>query len=157
MRGSGFALRVNRLGAWIILTFLVGGVLLCAGAWFLLFEAEETIAGAAVAFVGVPWVLGSLVAVLIGIRQEKQSRHRRWLARHGLRGTATIVSGASEVSVNEHPYFELVLDLDVPGQTRRRVEHRCVIGNFAARRIKAGMVLPVYVHPRRRNDILLVW
>ena len=151
-------MRVNHLGVWIIATFLGGGLLLCALAWFLLLETDNgTIAGAAVAFVGVPWVLGALVALLIGIRQEARSRHRRWLAHHGLQGTATVVSGMSGISLNEHPYFELVLDLDVPGQSRRRVQHRCVIGNFAARRIKAGIVLPVYVHPRDLDDILLVW
>ena len=151
-------MRVNRLGVWIIATFLVGGLLLCALAWLLLFETEgATLAGIAVAFVGLPWVLGALVAVLIGIRGEVRSRHRRWLARHGLRGRATIVSGVSELSVNEHPYFHLVLDLEVPGHAPRRVDHRCVIGNFAARRIKPGLVLPVYVHPRRPQDILLVW
>ena len=151
-------MRVNRLGTWIIATFLLGGLLLCALAWFLLFETDDgTVAGIAVAFVGVPWVLGALVAVMIGIRQEFRSRHRRWLARHGLRGRARIISGVSELSVNEHPYFQLVLELEVPGHPRRRVEHRCVIGNFAARRISAGMVLPVYVHPRRPEDILLVW
>ena len=151
-------MRVNRLGVWIIATFLGGGLLLCALAWFLLFEAGgATIAGVAVAFVGVPWVLGALIAVLVGIRAEARSRHRRWLARHGIRGRATIVTGTAELSLNEHPYFELLLDLDVPGQLRRRVEHRCVIGNFAARRIRAGLVLPVYVHPRRPDDILLVW
>jgi hypothetical protein len=32
-----------------------------------------------------------------------------------------------------------------------------VIGNFAARRIKTGTVLPIYVHPRHSEDILLVW
>jgi hypothetical protein len=150
-------LRVNRLGIWIIATFLLGGILLCAFAWFLLFGAEAKIAGVAVAFVGVPWVLGALVAVLIVARQEWKSHHRRWLVQHGLRGTARIISGVTEVSVNEHPYFELVLDVDVPGQARRRVEHHCVIGNFAARRIQAGIALPVYVHPRRPDDILLVW
>ncbi len=151
-------MRVNHLGVWIIATFFAGGLLLCALGWFLLFETENgTMAGAAVTFVGVPWVLGALFALILGIRQEMRSRHRRWLARHGLRGRATIVSGMTEVSINEHPYFELVLDLDVPGQHRRRVEHNCVIGNFAARRIKAGIVLPVYVHPRHEDDILLVW
>ena len=150
-------MRVNRLGAWIIATFFVGGLMLCALAWFLLYVADTTLAGVVVAFVGVPWVLGSLLALIFVIRQEFRSRHRRWLARHGLRGTATIIGGISEVSVNEHPYFELVLDLDVPGQEPRRIEHQCVIGNFAARRIKAGMVLPVYVHPRHPDDVLLVW
>jgi hypothetical protein len=150
--------RVNRLGVWIIATFLVGGLVLCALAWFLLFQTEGgTIAGGAMAFVGVPWVLGALVALWIGIRREMRSRHRRWLAQHGLRGKATIISGVSELSVNEHPYFELLVDVDVPGRPRRRVEHRCVIGNFAARRIKTGTVLPIYVHPRRSGDILLVW
>ncbi|HEX2129628.1 MAG TPA: hypothetical protein VHF58_10475 [Solirubrobacterales bacterium] len=151
-------MRVNRLGAWIIATFLCGGLLLCALAWFLLFETDGgALAGAVVAFVGVPWVVGALAALLISIRQEARARHRRWLARHGLLGRALIVSGTSGLSVNEHPYFELVLDLDVPGRPRRRVEHRCVIGNFAARRIRAGMVLPVYVNPNRPEDILLVW
>ncbi len=151
-------MRVNRLGAWIIATFLLGGILLCALAWLLLFEADDgTVAGVAVAFVGVPWVIGALLAVAVAIRQELRSRHRRWLARHGVLGRATIVSGVSEVSVNEHPYFELVLDVDVPGHGRRRVLHRCVIGNFAARRIRTGLALPVYVHPRDPEDILLVW
>ena len=151
-------MRVNRLGIWIIATFLGGGLLLCALAWFLLFETGgATVAGIAVAFVGVPWVLGALIAVIVGIRAEARSHHRRWLARHGIRGRATIVTGSSELSVNEHPYFELLLDLDVPGQEPRRIEHRCVIGNFAARRLRAGLVLPVYVHPRRPDDILLVW
>jgi hypothetical protein len=148
----------NRLGASIIATFLLGGVLLCALAWVLIFEADGAIAaGVVLAFVGLPWFLGGVVALLIAIRQALRSRHRRWLARHGLRGRATIVSGISGPAISEQPLFELVLDVDAPGRDRRRVEHACMLGNFAARRIRAGMILPVYVHPRRPEDILLVW
>jgi hypothetical protein len=61
------------------------------------------------------------------------------------------------MSINLQPVFELVVDLDVPGQAPRRVERRLIVGAFAARRMRPGLVMPARVHPRDPDDVLLVW
>jgi hypothetical protein len=144
-------MRLNRLGARIIAVFaIVGLVMVGLG-----------IAGAPGAIVwwimGVAYVAAALVAIWIAIRSRVRARHRRWLAANGLRGRVTIVEASSEMSINEQPVFDLVVDVEIPGQERRRVERRLIVGSFAARRIRPGMVLPAYIDPRDPDDLLIVW
>jgi hypothetical protein len=61
------------------------------------------------------------------------------------------------MSINEQPVFRVVFDADVPGQAGRRLERTIVVGSFAARRMRPGVVMPLYVHPRKPDDLLLVW
>jgi len=151
-------MRVDRLGAWITATFLVAGLALCVLAWILLTTTDKaTIAGTAAAFIGIPWLIGSLVAIGMAIRRELRGRRRLWLARHGVLGRATIIEGTTEPPLEGNRRLDLVLEIEVPGEASRRIEHRCVVGSFAARRIRAGMVLPVYANPARPDEILLVW
>ena len=142
---------LNRLGAKIIAVFAVVGVVMIALA----------IAGAPAAAVwwimGVAYVAGALVAIWIAIRSRVSARHRRWLAANGLRGRVTIVAASTEMSINEQPVFDLVVDVEVPGHAPRRVERRLIVGSFAARRMRPGMALPAYVNPQDPDDILVVW
>jgi hypothetical protein len=51
----------------------------------------------------------------------------------------------------------LELDLDVPGQDRRRVRRRLIISNLAVHVMQPGLVVPIYVNPRDPDDVLIVW
>ncbi len=144
-------MRLNRLGAQIIAVFAVVGLLLIA-------LAVIGVPGAIVfALIGGAYVLGALVSVAIAIRARLRARHRRWLAANGLRGRVTIVEASTEMSVNEQPVFDLVVDVEIPGHEPRRVERKLIVGSFAARRMRPGMVLPAYAHPRDTDDLLIVW
>jgi len=139
-------MRLNRTGVWILATFLLVGVAmaLVPNPWFRV--------------MGALYVLGTLIAVLFVARLHWRGRHDRWLARNGVRGQATVVAASGgEISVNEQPLVELELDLDVPGHGARRVKRELVVAAFAARRLRPGVVLPVYAHPRDPDDILVVW
>ncbi len=138
-------MRLNRTGAGIIAVFLVAGI------------ALSLVPVLPVRIVGVLYLLGTVVACLIVARAELRAHHNRWLARNGIRGKATVVAASTEISVNEQPLFELVLDLELPGLKPRRIERSIIVGGFAARRMEPGTVLPVYVHPRRPDDLLIVW
>lgn len=148
-------MRLNRLGAGIIAVFVGGGLALLAAAVLLL----DSLAFAAVIFgiIGVAWLAGGLIAAALVARSALRNRHNRWLARNGIRGRATIVEAVSEMSLNEQPIFKLVFDAEVPGQLRRRLERTIIVGSFAARRMEPGVVMPLYVNPRKPEDLLLVW
>ncbi len=106
---------------------------------------------------GLAYVVASLIAIGIAISARMKIRRNRWLAKNGLRGQATVVEASSEVSVNEQPLFRLVLDLEFPGLQPRRVTRSMIVGNFAARRMKPGLVMPAYADPGDPDDLLIVW
>jgi hypothetical protein len=137
--------------------FGVGAALVGLGIWLLTSDNVDAFGAVFFLFMGGAYALAALVAIGVAVRARFAARHRRWLAANGLRGRATIVSAATGMSVNEQPLFELVVDLDVPGQSPRRIERRLIVGSFAARRMRPGLTLPAYVHPRDPEDVLLVW
>ena len=144
-------MRLNRLGAKLIAVFAVVGAALIA-------LAVLGAPGASVFWlIGAGYLLGALIAVWIAVRARLSARHRRWLAANGLRGRVTIVAASTGMSINEQPVFDLTVDLDVPGQEPRRIERRLIVGSFAARRMRPGMVLPAYVDPGDPDDVLIVW
>jgi hypothetical protein len=146
--------RLNRLGSKLIALFLVVGLAMIAVA---VLVAEDAFLGIFFGLMGLAYVVASLIAIGIAIRARAKIRRNRWLADHGLRGRATVVEATSEISVNEQPLFRLVLDLDFPGQEPRRVTRSIIVGSFAARRMKPGLVMPAYVDPRKPDDLLIVW
>jgi hypothetical protein len=151
-------MRLNRLGAKIIAVFLGVGLLLVGlGIWILSSDHVDAFGAVFFLFMGGAYALAALIAIGVAVRARFAARHRRWLAANGLRGKATIVSAATQMSVNEQPLFELVVDLDVPGQEPRRIERKLLVGSFAARRMRPGLSMPAYVHPRDPDDVLLVW
>ena len=151
-------MRLNSLGTGVIAIFVGGGLLLTFGAVLLAEHVAYGLPAAVIlGVIGVGWLAAGLVAIVVAARSAVRNHHKRWLARHGIRGRATIVDAIGEMSVNEQPLFSVVFDADVPGQGTRRVERTIVVGNFAARRMEPGVVMPVYVHPRRPDDLLLVW
>lgn len=151
-------MRLNRLGAKLIAVFLFVGLALVALAFVVVEDDFFGIMGALLfGVMGAAYVAASLVAVVIAIRARTRIRRNRWLARNGLRGRATVVEASSEMSVNEQPLFRLVLDLDFPGHEPRRVTRKIIVGNFAARRMRPGLVMPAYLDPRDPNDLLIVW
>jgi hypothetical protein len=151
-------MRLNRLGAKLITVFfLVGAALLGLGIYVASGSTLDLLGAIMLIGMGGAYVLASLAAVWVALRVRFANRHKRWLAANGLRGKATIVFAATEMSINEQPVFELVVDLDVPGQAPRRIERKLIVGSFAARRMRPGLTMPAYVHPRDPDDVLLVW
>jgi hypothetical protein len=149
-------MRLNRLGAKLIALFIVVGAAMLAGG-ILVADGLGTFGAIVLIGMGAAYVLAAVAAIWIAVRARLTARHNRWLAANGLRGKATIVSASTEMSINLQPLFELVVDLDVPGQEPRRIERRLIVGAFAARRMRPGLTLPAYVHPRDPEDVLLVW
>jgi hypothetical protein len=144
-------MRLNRLGVKIIAVFAVVGLVMIA-------LAVVGAPGAGVFWLmGGIYVLAALISIWIAVRARFRARHRRWLAANGLRGRVTIVEASTGMSVNEQPVFDLVVDVEIPGQGRRRVERTLIVGSFAARRMRPGMVLPAYVAPNDPDDLLIVW
>jgi len=64
---------------------------------------------------------------------------------------------SSGMLINDQPRMKLVIDLDVPGQEPRRVTRNVIVSDFAAYRMKPGLVLPVCVNPSDPEDVLIVW
>lgn len=144
-------MRLNRLGAKIIAVFAAIGLAMIG-------LAVAGAPGAVVWWVmGVAYALGALIAIGVAIRSRIRARHRRRLAAGGLRGHVTIVEASTEMSINEQPVFDLVVDVDIAGQEPRRVQRRLIVGSFAARRMRPGMVLPAYADPDDPDDLLIVW
>jgi hypothetical protein len=151
-------MRLNRLGVKIIAVFGLVGLAMIGLASFVLHNSFIGIPAAIVlGLMGIAYVLSALAAIVVAIRARRKIDHNRWLAEHGLRGRVTIVEASTAMSVNEQPVFELVVDVEIPGQEQRRVERRLIVGSFAARRMRPGMVLPAYVDPRDPDDLLIVW
>jgi hypothetical protein len=151
-------MRLNRLGTKLIAVFLLVGVAMLVIA---LVIADDGFVGAATALflglMGLAYVVASLIAIGIALKARRKSQRNRWLATNGLRGRATVVDASSEMSVNLQPLYRLVLDLDFPGSERHRVTRSMIIGSFAARRMKPGLVMPAYVDPDKPDDLLIVW
>jgi hypothetical protein len=138
-------MRLNRTAALIIAIFLLVGL------------AMVIVPNPVLRVMGALYLLATLIAVLVVLRLRWWAHHNRWLARNGIRGQATVVSASSEMSVNEQPLVELEFDLSLPGRETRRVKRELLVAAFAARRLRPGVVLPAYVHPRDPDDILVVW
>ena len=151
-------MRLNRLGAKIIPVFLLVGLAMLGAATFVVNNSFIGLTAAVIlGLMGFAYVAASLIAIGIAINARRKIDRNRWLADHGLRGRATVIEASSEMSVNEQPLFRLVLDLDFPGHERRRVTRSIIVGSFAARRMKPGLVMPAYVHPREPDELLIVW
>jgi hypothetical protein len=107
--------------------------------------------------IAVIWVLVTAGLIVYALRQRRQGEHDQWLWKPGIRGKGTLVSARSGAMINEQPLMTPELDLDVPGQQRRRVSRRLIISDFAAHVMQPGLVLPVYANPQDPEDILIVW
>lgn len=144
-------MRFNRVGYVMLFFFgFLGALLFAIG----LFVPE-------VAFVMLPiggiWILVTIGLIVYARRQARKAEHERWLFETGLRGAGTLVEASSSAQVNGQPVMKLDLELDIPGQARRRVTHRVLMSGFAAYRMRPGMVLPVHVNPRDPDDLLVRW
>jgi hypothetical protein len=145
--------RFNRTGYWLLALFGFGGLAFLA-LGFLIDDPTG-----AFKIIGAVWVLVVIGLVVYATQQSRRARHERWLYENGLRGSGTLVSAASNAEVNGQPLMRLVLDLDVPGQPPRRVRRTILMSDFAAYRMRPGVVLPVHVNPdpRKPGDVLVRW
>jgi hypothetical protein len=143
--------KFNRTGYFLIAFFGGVGVIL----FVIGLVVPET------AFVLLPlggiWVLGTLGLIVYARRQSKKADHERWLFENGIRGSATLVRASSNSAINDQPVMKLELDVQVPGQAPRRVGHKLLMSNFAAYRMRPGVILPIHVNPRNANDLLVRW
>ena len=147
-------MQLNKVGISLIAFFGL------AGATFaivpILIGAPGQVAGI-LASLGVIWVLVAAGLLWYTRHQKQKAAHNDWIFRQGLRGTATVLSAGSHAEVNEMPLMSLRLDLDVPGHGTREVKRREIMPVFAASRMEAGLVLPVYVNPQNPDEFVLVW
>ena len=141
-------MQINRTGYLLLAFFFVGGVIFTV-LEFTLFPFPI--------FLGPIWVIVSVGLGIYAIRQARRGRHEQWLWKSGLSGRGTLVSARTGALINEQPLMTLELDLEVPGQSARRVKRRLIISQFAAPLMQPGLVLPVYVNPGDPEDILVVW
>jgi uncharacterized membrane protein len=109
------------------------------------------------ASIGVIWVLVALGLLWYARRQKEKAARNDWIFRQGLLGTATVLDAGSHATVNEMPLMSLRLELAVPGHGTREVKRREIMPVFAASRMEAGLVLPVYVNPQDPGEFVLVW
>jgi hypothetical protein len=145
--------RFNRTGYWLLALFGLGGLAFLA-VGFLIADPSG-----AFRIIGVCWVLTVFGLVGYAWQQSGKAKHERWLFENGLRGSARILEASSNTSVNNQPIMKLELVIDVPGQEPRRHSHRMLMSNFAAYRMRPGVVLPVHVNPdpRKPGDLLVRW
>jgi len=144
----------NRTGYWLLALF--GGV---GGVAFVVGIVAGGMGGGIVAMIGGIWFLVAMGLVLYNRQQGKQADHDRWLFQNGLAGTGTIVDVGSNTTINDQPVLKLVLDLDIPGQGRRRIHKKILMSGFAAYRMRPGVVLPVHANPdpSKAGDVLVRW
>lgn len=143
-------MQLNRVGIGLIAFFGLIGLAMVAAP----IPGE---AGWILKSIGVIWFLVAGGLYLFARSQQRKAAHQDWVFQNGIRGRATVLDAGSSATVNEMPLMKLKLDLDVPGQERRQVSRRQVMPVFAAMRMQAGIVLPVYVNPQDPDDLVLVW
>lgn len=147
-------MQLNRVGIGLIAFFGLAGAALAIVP--LLAGAPGEVAGI-LASIGVIWVLVAGGLLWYARRQQRKAAQQDWVFRQGLRGTATVLAASSHAEVNEMPLMSLRLELDLPGFGTREAKRREIMPVFAARRMEAGLVLPVYVNPDDPEDFVLVW
>lgn len=147
-------MQLNKVGIGLIAFFGL------AGAAFAIVPILAGVPGEVagiLASVGVIWVLVAGGLLWYARRQKRKAAHQDWVFQQGLRGTATVLAASSHAEVNEMPLMSLRLELTVPGFGTREVKKREIMPVFAASRMEAGLVLPVYVNPEDAEDFVLVW
>jgi hypothetical protein len=145
-------MQVNRTGYQLFALFGVGGFLFVLAGILIGGEVAPTFV-----LLGSIWMLVTLGLVIYAIRQARKGRHEQWLWKTGIKGKGTLVSAGGHVEINEQPLLKMVLDLEVPGMEPRRIERKVIVSDFAAPLMQPGLVLPVYVNPSDREDILIAW
>jgi hypothetical protein len=147
-------MRLNRTGYTLIALFTTLGVAMLVAGLLVGGLAKEILL--INAFVWLAVVAG---LYLYARQQQGKAEHERWLFENGIRGSGSVVGWDSNTAINDEPVVKLVLDLDVPGQQPRRIEHKVLMSRFAAYRMQPGVVLPVHVNPdpRKPGDLLVRW
>lgn len=145
-------MQVNRTGYFLFALFGGGGFLFVLAGILIGGQVAPTFI-----LLGSIWMLVTLGLVVYAIRQAAKGRHAQWLWKTGLKGRGTLVSASSGALINDQPLMTLELELEVPGQSPRRVKRKLIISDFAAHLMQPGLVLPVYVNASDPDDILIVW
>ena len=146
-------MQVNKGGIGLIAFFLLAGL----GLMIVPVVLGASQVAAILALIGAIWVIVALGLVWYGRRQVKKAAHQDRIFKTGIRGTATVLGSSSHAEINEMPVMKLELDLQIPGQGRRRVTKRETMPVFVAVRMEEGLVLPAYADPEHPDDFIIVW
>jgi len=144
-------MQLNRTGILLFCLFGLGGAV------FIVLGLLIPAVAATFLLIGAIWLLTVAGLMVYAVRQRRQGKHDEWLWKTGIKGKGTLVSARSGAVINDQPVMTLELDVDVPGQERRRVRRKLLISNFAVHVMQPGLLLPVYVNPQNPDDILVVW
>lgn len=147
-------MQINRTGIFLLALFGLGGLGMVVVPPLVGAPGEVA---AILALIGAIWLLVALGFIWFFRRQGKLAAHGDWVFQNGIRGTATVVSASSFITVNEMPVMKLRLALDAPGVAAAEIERRETMPVFCARRMQPGLQLPVYVNPGDHADLVLVW
>jgi hypothetical protein len=146
--------QINRVGIGLLLFFGIFGALFVVVPLAL---GADLMVAAILASIGIIWVIVAFGLGLYARRQRAKAARQDQIFRTGIKGTATVRSAGSHMTVNDMPLMSLQLDLDIPGVGARQVHHREVMPVFTAHRMSPGLVLPAYFNPADPADFILVW
>lgn len=108
-------------------------------------------------YFGIFWIALPIV-LLIGatIYITLQDRRETNLRVNGLKGQARILSVEQTGRyVNELPQIEFLLEITSPDGEIYQLKHKEVVGMLSLGAIQAGAILPVYIDPNNKKNILL--
>lgn len=110
-------------------------------------------------YFGIFWIILPIV-LLIGatIYIKMQDRREINLRENGLRGQARIISTEQTgMYVNELPQVEFLLEITLEDGEIYQLKHKEVVGMLQLGAIPAGAIIPVYVDPNNKKNILLAY
>ncbi len=85
-----------------------------------------------------------------------QDRRETNLRENGLRCQARILSvEQTGTYVNELPQIEFLLEITSPYGEIYQLKHKEVVGMLSLGSIQAGAIIPVYIDPNNKKNILL--
>jgi hypothetical protein len=108
-------------------------------------------------YFGIFWIVLPIV-LLIGatIYIKLQDKRETNLRVNGLRGQAKILSAEQTGRyVNELPQVEFLLEITIEYGEIYQLKHKEVVGMLQLGAIQAGAIIPVYVDPNNKKNILL--
>jgi len=143
------ATKLSRFGLALTVAFALGGLLYLLGPFFGLSLGSRP--------VGIAWLAIAALLLSRWRRGNTEAARMARIAKHGLRGVATVVSVTSGLPDQTSPTLSLSLRLELPGIGPRQVEHVEQVAAYAAHGIKPGLRLPVVVDPSHLQDLILVW
>lgn len=145
---------------WLML--ILGGIFLAIGVVCFVLGAGSMISSkklhgsAGIYAFGLFWLISGGVLFSIGLRYHRAIRREKLLRAQGVAGKATVISYQMlPVYLDGNQRVSMVLRVEIPGQPPRMVK----FSEFALRSdcIVTGAELPVFVNPKKTDDLLVDW